>query len=156
MPSDLFGRSNLKVGGAISADATKVAFGSAGENGVTGMLMQNVNIQYRQTITRLYALETTDTYFVAGRTEGNMSVGQVIGPVAITTEFYKTYSDVCNTQKNMTMTANAGCTSNANYNNKMTLTVVGPVIEEFGLGVATSDMLINVNLKLQFVSLELS
>jgi len=77
MPADIFGRSNTKLGGAMSSDATRVTF--AGLTG-TGLLLQSLSINYSQQISRLYALDTPDTYFVAGRTDGNMKAAQVIGP----------------------------------------------------------------------------
>ncbi len=106
MPADLFGRSEVKLGGAMSADATRVTFANLSG---TGLLLQNLDITYQQEITRLYALDKAEVYFVAGRTSGNMKIGQVIGPTAVQTAFYTTYGNVCASNGNLTLTAAAGC-----------------------------------------------
>ena len=150
MPADLFGRTDTKLDGAMSSDATRVTF--AGLTG-TGLLLQNLNINYKQTITRLYALDTPYTYFVAGRTDGNMKAGQVVGPKGVVTSFYQRYADVCNTTGNMQMRAVAGC--HADANSSMVLTVTNPVIETFGVSMDSQNMMINVNLDMTFVSMDI-
>jgi len=150
MPADIFGRTETKLGGSMSSDATRVTF--AGLTG-TGLLLQNLQIQYSQQISRLYALDTPYTYFVAGRTDGAMKAAQVIGPNGVVTAFYQRYADVCNTVGNMQMRAAAGC--HASETGSMVMTVTNPVIKSFGVGMSAQDMQINVNLDMTFVSLDI-
>lgn len=150
MPADIFGRTDTKLGGAMSSDATRVTF--SGLSG-TGLLLQNLNINYAQEITRLYALDTPYTYFVAGRTNGDMSAGQVVGPAGVVTSFYQRYSDVCNTVGNMQMRAAAGC--HAAEQGSMVLTVTNPVIKSFGVSISSQNMMVNVNLEMTFVALDI-
>jgi len=150
MPADLFGRTDTKLGGAMSSDATRVTF--AGLT-TTGLLLQNLQVQYSQQITRLYALDTPYTYFVAGRTDGSMRASQVVGPAGIQTAFYQRYADVCNSTGSMQMSAAAGCHSSEG--GKMTLTITNPVIRAFAFRVASSDMMINTDLDMTFVSMDI-
>lgn len=150
MPADLFGRENTTIGGAMSADATRVTFANLTN---TGLLLQSLNINYSQGVERLYALDTPYIYLVAGRTTGSMSAGQVIGPIGVTTSFYKNYSDVCSSTGNMTMTAAAGC--HTAEGGKMRLTITNPIITTFGLSMTAQSMAINTNLEMTFVSMDL-
>jgi hypothetical protein len=150
MPADIFGRSDTKLGGAMSSDATRVTF--SGLSG-TGLLLQSLQLQYAQTITRLYALDTPYTYFVAGRTDGSMRAGQVVGPKGVVTAFYQRYSDVCNSTSNMQMRAAAGC--HTDESGSMTLTITNPVIKSFGVNMSAQQMMINVDLDMTFVSLDI-
>ena len=150
MPADLFGRTDTRLGGAMSSDATRVTF--AGLSG-TGLLLQQLTVRYSQKITRLYALDTPYTYFVAGRTDGDMQAGQVVGPQGVVTAFYQRYSDVCNSTGNMQMRAAAGCHSDEG--GSLVLTITNPVIRQFGVSMTAEQMMINVNLDMTFVALDI-
>jgi len=150
MPADIFGRTDTKLGGSMSSDATRVTF--EGLTG-TGLLLQDLNITYNQVITRLYALDTPYTYFVQGRTEGGMRARQVIGPTGVVTAFYQRYADICRGTGTMQMSAAGGChTAEAA---KMTLTVTNPVIKGFNFSISASNMMINTDLDMTFVSMDI-
>jgi len=150
MPADLFGRTDTKLGGSMSADATRVTFAGLTS---TGLLLQSLNIGYGQAISRLYALDTPYTYFVAGRVDGTMKASQVIGPTGVATAFYQRYADVCNSTGSMQLSAAAGCHSSEG--GKMVLTVTNPIIKSFNFGVSASDMMINTGLDMTFVAMDI-
>ena len=152
MASDLFGRSDVKLGGAMSAEATKVTFS---EMSTTGLLLQRLQIQYAQQVSRIYALDTPHTYLIAGRTEGQMEANQVLGPSGVMTAFYKKYADVCNVTGILNISAEAGCHSGEG-GSKMAVTVTNPVIDQFTLSMEAQNMQLGVGLRMMFISLDVS
>jgi len=81
--ADAFNRTT-EYGGSMSADATTMTFA----NITTGFIIQQLQINYSQTVSRLYALEDGKVYFVAGQTAGQMTVSHIIGPQGLTTQFW--------------------------------------------------------------------
>ena len=150
MASDLFGRSDVKLGGAMSAEATKVTFA---EMSSTGLLLQRLNITYSQQVQRIYALDTPHTYLVAGRTEGQMEANQVLGPSGVMTAFYKKYADVCNVTGILNISAQVGCHS-GDGGGEMSVIVTNPVINQFTLQMEAENMQLGVGLQMMFISLD--
>jgi hypothetical protein len=161
---DIFGKSTHGLGAAWSADGAAVSFSgqAAGLLGA-GMIVQQVNIGYQQQVTRLYEIGSSLTYFVAGRAQGNMSVGRIVGPGVIMSAFYSRFGDVCNASQNtMNLYIGTGCRTvgttatagqTATFTNarfKMSYVVLINV----GISVGAMDMVINEQLQCMFVTLE--
>lgn len=162
--ADLFRRTEVDFGGAMTAQTGMIV----PNRGLTGVLMQNFNIQYSQNVTRLYELgrsrEITKVYYVAGRAQGSLSAAHVIGPGVSMQQFYDNFSDVCNAQNNdcqITLTPNLcqsvrvagvvtpiGVASNTTYRAKYCVLVA------IGLSVAAADFVVNENSQLMFSGLE--
>jgi len=175
MAADIYSRAGNDFGGAFAADAAKVVFGSdflgAGtatasgtRAGGVGLLTQNLQIQYSQAVTRLYEIGSNATFLVAGRTQGQASMGRVLGPRAVNIAFYTKYGNVCNAgQNNINFEADAGCPENAGLyyggggataSGSYTFIIRYVVITNIGIAVAAQDMIINEQLQLMFISLE--
>jgi hypothetical protein len=144
--ADVFNRTT-EWGGGVSAESTRMGF-----SGVTqGLLIQNVDIQYSQTISRLYALESGLVYFVAGQTNGQMSVGHVIGPQGLMDQFWAKYGDVCNPESHINIALAAGCLSKVSQSR---IQLTRPVISNIGISANAQNMQIASNFVASFVALE--
>lgn len=124
-----------------------------------GVLMQNMQLQYSQQITRLYELGkvglTTNAYYVAGRAQGQLQVAHVIGPKVALKEFYKKYSDVCKARDNNLILDLGPNTCQAQGTpGKMKYTAKSCVITQIGMSVSVQDFLINANASLMFIGLD--
>ena len=146
--SDIFGRTT-PFGGAMSADATRMTF--AGSQ--AGLIIQRVEIQYSQTITRLYALEDGKVYFVAGRTNGTMTMQHVVGPAGLQGAFIKRYGDVCQRNGVFKITLQGGC---GDTSNRSAVALSNPVISAINMQVSSQDMIIGSGLTMTFVSLDMT
>jgi len=160
---DIYNRTTT-LGGVMSADATRLTFSGDPTvedlNGVSGtkpgLILQEVGVNYSQQITRLYALESGNLYFVAGRTEGGITVKHVVGPSGMATAFYKQYGDVCQAAKNaFNLEAAVGCTGNAESTGAASIKLKNPVISKIGLSVSAQDFIIFSDFEGTFATLTL-
>jgi len=156
--ADIFGRAAQEFGGAIAADSVKMNFSAdGGALFDSGMLAQNLSIQYQQQVTRIYEIGTNKTYFVVGRTAGEVSMARIIGPKNVNLPFYQRYGDACKAaQNNLTFQAASGCfTAGAgNLSPNSTFTAKHALINQIGLQVAATDMVVNEQVAMMFNSLE--
>ncbi len=154
---DLFTRAEVDFGGAMHAQ-----FGIVSDVGGTqlGVLLQNLQIQYAQSVTRLYELgrtgQKTKVYYVGGRSQGQMSAAHVIGPGSVLVPFYNTFSDVCKAAQNniqINVAPNICATGNTKASpTKWTCKYC--VLVSIGMAVAAQDFVINENSAIMFSGLE--
>jgi hypothetical protein len=158
--ADIFNKVTNKLGAAWSADGAAVSFAgqAAGLLGV-GMIVQQVNIGYQQQVTRLYEIGSTNTYYVAGRVQGNMTVGRIVGPGVVMSRFYERFGDVCNASQNtMNLYIGTGCYvtgsggTTAEFPNARFI-ISYCVLINVGISVGAQDMVINEQLQLMFISM---
>jgi hypothetical protein len=171
---DVFSRASQNLADIIPVDAAKLAF-AAGDGTAfgVGMMTQNININYTQQINRLYEIGTNSTYFVGGRTQGQIAIGRVIGPRPVQVAFYKKYGNMCNARDNTInlTTGFGGCISAGELEAALALggvagaagAVAGGsskfsmkfcVITTIGITIGAQDMIVNEQLQLMYVSLE--
>ena len=160
--ADLFGRLADAYGGAFAADAAKITFAAdpgllatgQGANGGVGMLTQQLSFNYQQQITRIYEIGTNYSFYVAGRTQGNLSIGRTIGPRPIAVAFYKKYGSVCNAATNhLDIEMATGCNAAGDNNQAYSFAMKFCVISSIGVSVQAQDMMINEQLQVMFASL---
>jgi len=166
--ADLFGRFADAYGGAFSADAARITFatdpnlilgsgvsaGGAGQSGGVGMLTQQLSFSYQQQITRIYEIGTNYSFYIAGRTQGNLSVGRCIGPRPVSVAFYRKYGDVCQAATNhLDVEMATGCSSIGAFNQAYSFSLKFCVIMSIGVSISAQDMMINEQLQLMFASL---
>lgn len=140
--ADIFNR-NVVYGDAFKAEEVYITF-----SGIqTGMLVQNMNIAYNQTITRIWEVGSEKTYFIAGRTAGTFAVGKLAGPAGGTKAFVTRYGDACNIQNNVLNFAYGGgwCSGDTGASPGFTLNYC--VIQNIGIQVAAADMIVNENVQ---------
>jgi len=119
-----------------------------------GLIAQSIDVSYVQQITRLYEVGSSNTYFVAGRTQGGMGIQQVVGPKSLTKAFYENFGDVCNAaNNNISLSAALGCGSPDGSAESTEIYLNQCVITEYGLGVRAETALIMSSTKMIFNTL---
>lgn len=149
----VFTRNQYKLEDSFSADSAMLTF----TGGVDPALIQNINFNYSQNVTRLYEVggsgagKKQRTYYVGGRTQGQAGIARVVGPKTSMANFYKTYGDVCAAKNNsIEVSFQAGCAAGG----QGAYTLAGVVITNIGFAVQAMDMVFNENSALQFVDLD--
>lgn len=106
MARDVFNR-EVNLGTPLAADATRLLIAGLTDE---DMLGQNVRIEYRQNVDRLWEVGSSKQFFVAGRPEGTLAIGRIIGGKGVSGTFVQQYGDVCNMAENhITLDLSAGC-----------------------------------------------
>lgn len=154
MASDIYARTGNNFNGAFAADAARVVFG--GDVSGVGLLTQQLSVNYAQAVTRLYEIGTNFTYLIAGRTQGQVGMGRVLGPRPLQLGFYTKYGNVCNAAtNNLNFEVSAGCTADTN-GAPARFQLKNAVITNMGLSINAQDMLVNEQVNMLFISLELA
>lgn len=160
--ADIFNRNTNTFGGSFAADDAFITFPSLQDAATgqsigadIGLLIQRLSMSYQQSITRMYEVGRAAIYYVGGRTNGDIGVERVIGPKAISKEFYQTYGDMCRARQN---TLNFSMQSGCGFNDAGTRAVVDYachfcVVTTVGVNVAAADMIINESIRIMFSSL---
>lgn len=158
--SDVFSRSGQDFGGAVAADAARIVF-SAPElagSGV-GMITQQTSLNYQQQITRVYEIGSDRTFYIAGRTQGQLSMARILGPRPVQLGFYQKFGNVCNAaENNIDFVADAGCVNTSGgtsgfSNGVYAFTIKHAVIVNLGITINAQDMVINEAVALMFTAL---
>lgn len=143
---DLFGR-EVQVGEPFSADDSDLLFVGAESQ---SLLVQSVDISYRQNVTRLWEVGTDKQYFVAGHTEGNVNLARVVGPKPIAGEFFDQYGNICNIQENhITFLVRGDCAQADGM-----IKVTGVVITQVSYRLAAQDMVVNETVQMLAAKVE--
>lgn len=150
MARDIYNRV-VDLGQPLAADATRLVLPDIGEE---DMLVQNFELSYNQAVSQLWEVGSSFTYFVAGRTQGQISIGRVVGAKGIGQEFIQKYADVCNMPDNhFTLQFFAGCSSGEALGS---LTVEGAVITSIAYSVAAQDMIVHEKFGMMFARLSVN
>jgi len=115
------------------------------------MLVTNVQINYQQNVNQIFNVADDKSYFVVGRTQGNGTVGHVIGPTSTTTEAIANLGNICNASSVAFTWLNPGgekCEAGGQI--RYLLDVVATSV---GFTIQAQDMIINENIGLQFGTL---
>lgn len=154
--ADIFSRTSKTPTGAYSMDAAKLTF-SGSEN----LLLQNVQIQYQQAVTLVYDLTNpSSVYYVAGRSQGTLSVGKVVGKAGTMKAFYEQYGNVCRVTDNnqFTITGVSGC-ADATFvgppEPETTITIASPVCTSVGFSMTVDNALISEQSQFIFATMEI-
>lgn len=148
--ADVFTRTEVDFGGAMHAQNGILT----PSNGLSGVLMQNIQLSYSQQVSRLYELGTagakTKVYYVGGRSQGTMGASHVIGPGVSMKKFYDNFGDVCKAQTNTVQIDLAPniCAGNGQVAVKYTCKYC--VLISLGVSVAAQDFVVNENSQLMF------
>lgn len=149
MPTDLFGR-DIDVGQPFSADEVSLIFSGGGQQ---ELVVQSLDVSYRQNITRLWELGSGAQYFVAGHTEGNLSMARVVGPAPVSDAFFSHFGDVCNVQEtNIALKSSTGCGTGGTGKK---IQADSCVITQVAYRVAAQDMVVNETVSMLVASVSL-
>lgn len=143
MPLDVYGR-DVDLGEPISADAARITIPNCSDN----LLVQQLQVNYQQDVTRLYELGSPKIYFVRGRSQGQLTMGKIVGASGPSKACIQQYGDVCNIRgNNLGIDFSAGCASTGR---KSRLSMNGCVITAIAYSVSTPDMIVNENVTMLF------
>jgi len=148
MGSDVFSR-EIDIGQPLASESIRLLV-----SGLTDedMLAQNVRIEYRQNVSRLWEVGSSKTFFIAGRTEGSMTIGRVVGGKGISRDFIQKYGDVCRSASNViTMVLQAGCGA---VSDKGKISASNVIITSIAYAINAKDMMITEDLGMMFSRLE--
>lgn len=145
---DVFGRdaSQGGFGGAFNAAGARMTIDELGD-----MLVSQVQVQYQQQVTRVFNVQDDKTYYVVGRTNGQGSIGTVVGPKPAQDAGVEHLSDPCN-QAIVRFDFTGGNCENAPI--KRIRTVFDVVLNSVGFTIQAQDMVINEQLGFQFGRME--
>lgn len=146
---DIFQREQRYRGSFTAEDTIMTIGGFAPGEGDVGLLVQQVQANYVQNISRIYDLTENAVYFVGGRTQGAAGMQKVIGPTALTQTFYQKYGSVCDMGDNdITLSGEMGCGSQGQSTQRLVLR--NCVINSFAFNVTAADALIAENTQIVF------
>ena len=98
--ADIFGKELQSYGGGFRSDLGIIQEGG----GLSGVMMQSLQITYQRPITKIYDLGTVgkavSVYYVEGRPNGTMQVARIVGFGPSMALFYSTYGDACKAKAN--------------------------------------------------------
>jgi len=152
--SDIFGRETTGYAGAYNSSRARMSFGTPGSDAGARMLVTNLGLNYAQQLSRIFEIGSDKMYLVVGRTQGNGTMGNVIGPKIVSAAFYSEIGDPCRNTVLMfkfdTATEDSDLCPRVTANRKIT----GVVAETIGMQVNAQDMMIQENLGYQFAELQ--
>jgi hypothetical protein len=154
--ADIFNKTPRNVVGGFSVDKATLNFPVLGASGKSsGLLIQNIQINYQQQVSFVYDLaKSDDVYYIAGRASGTLAIGKIVGSKGVLKTFYQQYGNVCDVKgKNITLSGMAGC--QAADVESGTITIREPVIASFGLTMNVDTAIIGENCQMIFATLEL-
>lgn len=156
--ADIFKNTELGFGGAFTADKGLISGGK-----LTGVMMQQLSLQYQQQVTRIYEIgeqgaSMTNIYYIGGRSSGTMQVAHVVGPKLAMKAYYDEYSDVCAAAKNDISLKLTKVDCNTKGGGTKTITYIAKycVLVQIGMSVSAQDMVINENSQIMFSNLDLT
>lgn len=171
----IFGRENTRVNGVFTSDRAKLVFSGApgaaggaaavGGGGVTGVLVQSLNFNFTQNITRLHEIGVegagndalTNIYLIGGRTQGQAGLNRVIGPKATIKELYARYGNVCNApNNNMELQLTETDCSVRGSSQSLIYVLKAVTMQGVAVNVAAQDMVINEQGTLMFQGLDVN
>lgn len=144
---DVFGRDDSPFAGAFSADKSTLKLAAAED--AAGSLVQNLQVNYTQTVNQVFELGSGSRYYVVGRTNGTVAFGRIVGPTLVALETLQALGNVCNGDaKKHKLELEMG-SSACNFNvpgavgKKVKLECHAVVATSVGYSVQAQDMLIN-------------
>jgi hypothetical protein len=150
---DILGRV-VDIGDPMSADGIRMIIPDIG---TADHLVQQISVQYQQNINRLWEVGSAKTFFVAGRTQGQIQIRRILGPKQGSSgTFITKYGNVCNIAGNhFTLSAAVSCVGNCGApSTKPLLGCTGCVISSIGYSITATDMMINEDITMLVARLE--
>lgn len=149
---DILGRRPQVVGKAYSADHFQIAVAGTDHD---FLIVQNVNFNYAQNVTRLFDLENAEfEAYVAARPQGQLTMANVVANLQSLIDFMQTYGDVCaaSSQKNITIEVQGQQGGELCNQPGGSISFTHPVLVSTALTIAVGDYVVNNNMAFIFAS----
>lgn len=169
--ADVFQAAPMSFGGGFKSDTGMLT--STG--GISGVLMQNINITYQRPVTKIFELgnyskpagtppvgKGTNVYYVEGRPQGSLTLARVLGFAASINAFYVKFGSVCRAgQNNMSLTlSNVECekkpgdpASVITSKIPVKLDLSFCVLTSVGISVTVQNFVVNENCSMEFANM---
>ena len=151
---DLFTRTEVDFGGAMHGQFGIMSRVAGVE---IGILLQNIQLQYSQQVTRIYELGTTGrktrVFYISGRAQGQLTAAHVIGPGVALRAYYNRFGDVCNAGNN-NVDINLGPNVCPTGTGRLAYKMKYCVLVQIGMSTQAQDFVISENSQLIFSGLE--
>lgn len=167
--ANIFGKTPKTTGAGFSVDRATFSFSgltSANPNpnqplapGGVGLLIQNVQLQYQQQLNFIYDLSNPQAvYYVAGRAEGTLQIGKVVGDQSGMALFFQTFGNVCEDRQSATINGLTGCnsvTTGPTINAQQGFTIADPIIASYGLSMTVNEGIVSEQVQMRFTDMSL-
>lgn len=156
--ADVFQTTPMEFGGGFKSDKGMLE----SSDGLSGVLMQNINITYTRPVTKIFELgnvsATTGTkvYYVEGRPQGSLTLGRILGFGATIAAFYKKYGSVCRARTNtLRLSLNSiECKDPAIANSgPVALKMTFCVLTSVGVAVTVQNFVVSENCAMEFANM---
>lgn len=173
--ADVFQTTPMEFGGGFKSDKGMLE----SSDGLSGVLMQNINITYTRPVTKIFELgnysapvvgaggvttpgKGTNVYYVEGRPQGSLTLARVLGFAASINAFYVKFGSVCRAgQNNMTLTlSNVECAKAPGdpdtvlpSKTPVTLDLSFCVLTSVGISVTVQNFVVNENCSMEFANM---
>lgn len=156
MSQDILGRALANYGGSFSVDDASLTFPNlAGAAAFVPSIVMNLGLQYQQAISRFYGLNRNQVFLVAGRTQGNANLQQILAPGGSLKQFYETYGNVCKAKENVIQfSLRTGCGTNGESRVQTILKAGMCVLQQTSFNSDSETATISNALGMSFESLE--
>lgn len=153
--SDIFGRENMVRGGGFVADTGVIS----DADGISGLLMQSIQVQYQRPITKLFELgvagSPSKVYYVEGRPQGNVTIARIIGFSVTIKTFYEKYGSSCSENKLRLDLTSAQCIEIPRpAPPPVGLQLHGCVLTSVGFNIQAQQLVVNENSTMEFANME--
>ncbi len=175
--SAIYERQKTAFAGSFASDVAALAI--TGQNGLKAALgiVQNAQVQFAQQVARIYDVSnggnsgsgqqgaTVPVFFVGGRTQGQATIGRVLGPQSgALCQFYAVMGNVCSPQ-DLAFAFEGGCSTTSNSPailkdkvgsvNKQRVEYVleDSLMVNLGINVQSTDMIVNESISLMFANM---
>ena len=153
--ADIFNRTAKTTRGGFKIDAAKLTFSGGAAQLTSGLLIQNVQIQYQQQVTFVYDLaDPSGVYYVAGRAQGTLAMSKIVGSAIGMAAFYKDYGDACAIGKSINIEGIGGTCATASTGAKYE--IISPLIVSYGMTMAVNEGTVGENIQMQFAQLDIT
>jgi hypothetical protein len=145
--------------GVMSSNRAGVSSGSGLALGV----VTNVSINFNQQVSRIFDLNRTNMaaddkapmFYVGGRSEGQCTLGRLIGPGATGCTFYSDYGNICQIEDSIILTfQGSGSDLHCGNANQATYTLTSPILVGVGITQNAQDTMVNENAQFMFADME--
>jgi hypothetical protein len=161
--------------GSFRADMLTLTFGTlagdeANANITSGMLIQNMQFNFQQSVQLLYELgangpgntggvaavgSSTNVYYVAGHAQGTANIQRIVGPGKLLVSFFKKYGNVCTPGDCTFGGAQAKCeNAPSNTSGSVNYILKNCVLTTIGGSVNSNDVVMSETLGVMFTDLQ--
>lgn len=157
-----------KWAGSFRADMLTLTFApsaNAADNITSGMLIQNMQFNFQQSVQMLYELgangpaqntqNSTNVYYVAGHAQGTASIQRIVCPGKLLISFFQKYGNVCTPGDCSFGGAQAKCeNAPANTAGSVNYILKNCILTTLGGSVNSNDVVMSEQLGLMFTDLQ--